>query len=172
MNKLYLSYTQVEHLVQTILRDIEKGPWRPDYIVGLTRGGLLPANLLSQYLDTKMYSLDVALRDHTKDAMGPESNCWMSEDALAGKNILIVDDINDSGATLDWIQNDWKTTCRPASPEWKTVFGGNVRIATLVNNTSSDFKEISYFGMEMDKEVEDLWVDFPWENWWTAKPED
>ena len=29
-----------------------------------------------------------------------ESNAWMSEDAYNGKNILIVDDINDTGAVI------------------------------------------------------------------------
>ena len=38
----------------------------------------------------------VSLRD---DDHGSESNAWMSEDAYNGKNILIVDDINDTGAT-------------------------------------------------------------------------
>lgn len=169
-NKTYLTNTAVEHLVQSIARDIEKENWRPDYIVGITRGGLVPANLLSQYLDVKMYSLDVCLRDHC-DAMGPESNAWMAEDALDGKNILIVDDINDSGATLQWIADDWKRSNRPFSPEWKDVFSNNVRIATLINKPSSDFKDISYFGKEIATDEDNVWVVFPWEEWWTDKPE-
>lgn len=168
--KVYLSYADVEGHVQSILHDLEKSHWRPDYIVGLTRGGLLPATLISQYTGVPMYSLDVSLRDN-KDTMGPESNCWMAEDALGKKRILIVDDINDSGATLDWIVDDWKSTNRPASPEWNTVFGDNVRIATIVNNNSSNFKEISYTGTTIYKDEHDVWIVFPWEDWWTAKPE-
>jgi len=169
-NKSYLTNTAVEHLVQSIAHDIEKDNWRPDYIVGITRGGLVPANLLSQYLDVKMYSLDVCLRDH-QCAMGPESNCWMSEDALDSKKILIVDDINDSGATLQWIVDDWKRSNRPHSPEWKNVFGDNVRVASLVNKTSSDFKKVTYAGKTIDKDEDDAWIVFPWEKWWTDKPE-
>jgi len=169
-NKSYLTNNAVEHLVQSIAHDIEKDSWRPDYIVGITRGGLVPANLLSQYLDVKMYTLDVALRD-CADEMGPESNCWMSEDALDRKNILIVEDINDSGATLNWIRDDWKRSNRPNSPEWKTVFGNNVRVATLVNKTSSTFTDVTYTGKIIDKADDNTWIVFPWEEWWTDKPE-
>jgi len=169
MNKLYLSYAETEQLVQSIVHDIEKDKWRPDYIVGITRGGLHPANLLSQYLDVKMYTLDVSLRDDKAD-MGPETNCWMSEDALDHKRILIVDDINDTGATFNWIMADWKRSNRPHSPEWNKVLGNNVRIATLVNNKASEFSDITYSAKEINKTKEDVWIVFPWEEWWTNKP--
>lgn len=169
-DKLHLNYTQVEQLVQSIIRDIEQDTWRPDYIVGLTRGGLLPATLLSQYLSTTMYSLDISLRDANPDSMGPTSNCWMPEDALDQKKILIVEDINDSGATLNWLIDDWKTSCRPDSPEWEKAIGGNVRIATLVNKASSKFKNVTYTGMAIDENAP--WVIFPWEEWWTVKSEE
>ena len=29
------------------------------------------------------------------------------------KNILIVDDINDTGATFEWLVNDWKQSVCP-----------------------------------------------------------
>ena len=168
MKKLYLNHKQVEQLTHSIIRHITGDNWRPDYIVGLTRGGLLPATLISQYLDTTMYSLDVSLRDANSS---PTSNAWMSEDAHDGKNILIVDDINDSGATLNWIVNDWKASCLPDSEAWGDVFGGNVRVATLVNNVTSKFTDIAYSGMEINKTKKDVWVVFPWEEWWTNKPE-
>ena len=143
--------------------------WKPDYIVGLTRGGLHPANLLSQVLKVPMCSLDVSLRD---SVMEPTSNAWMAEDAFNGKKILIVDDINDTGATLQWIVNDWQSMCMPGDNQWNKVFaiGGNVRFAAVVDNEASKFRDISYYSLVINKEEKDVWVEFPWENWWEEKP--
>ena len=166
-DKLYLNHTEVENYTMSIIRQLTLDGWRPDVIVGLTRGGLHPANLISQYLNVPMHSLDVSLRD-TGPNMGPESNCWMAEDALEGMKILIVDDINDTGATLEWIVDDWKSSCQPDSSEWNNVYGKNVRIATIVQNKASKFQNISYFGFEIDKADRDVWYVFPWEDWWMA----
>lgn len=162
-DKMYLNYEAVERQCLSIARDLAHEDWNVDYVVGLTRGGLLPANLLSQWLDVPMFSLDVSLRDAEAE---PTSNAWMAADAIEGKNILIVDDINDSGATLQWIARDWQSMARPDSAEWLRVFGGNVRIAVLVNNEASKFTQISYSGMEINKADQDVWVVFPWEEWW------
>ena len=163
-NKLFLSYIDIENYCCGIGQEILISNWSPEYIVGLTRGGLLPANLLSQFLEVPMVSLDVSLRDHSE--LLKESNCWMAEDALDGKKILIVDDINDSGATLEWIINDWKNNNRPKSPEWNNIFGNTVRFAVMVNNEASNFKDVSYLGSTVNKDERDVWVEFPWENWW------
>jgi xanthine phosphoribosyltransferase len=142
---------------------MNKDNWRPDYIVGLTRGGLVPANMLSQYLDIPMHTLKVSLRD---DNFDPESNLWMAEDAYEGKNILVVDDINDTGATLNWIKEDWPSGCLPNDERWESTWGTNVRFAVLVDNQDSKFHNIDYSGIDINKAEEDVWVVFPWENWW------
>ena len=51
----------------------------------------------------------------------------MSEDAYKRKKILIVDDINDTGATLNWIREDWQESCLPESDRWFTLWGNSVR---------------------------------------------
>jgi hypoxanthine phosphoribosyltransferase len=175
MNKIYYTWQDVECQTQEILRQIHNDSWCPDYVVGLTRGGLVPANLISQYLDCPMHTLKVSLRDDTEQ----ESNLWMAEDAYGHevfdamcsndgrKNILIVDDINDSGATLNWIKQDWQSSCFPKDKRWKKIWGNNVRVAVLVDNESSKSKlNVSYSAIDLNKAEEDLWIVFPWEDWW------
>ena len=168
MNKIYYTWRDVQHHTQEILRQIHADAWRPDYVVGLTRGGLVPANLISQYLGCRMETLKVSLRDDTEC----ESNLWMAEDAFGHnmehpKNILIVDDINDTGATLNYIREDWPSGCFPDNPRWTEVWGSNVRVAVLVDNESSKSEiPVSYSAVDINKAEQDSWIVFPWEEWW------
>jgi xanthine phosphoribosyltransferase len=168
MKKIYYTWQDVEHQTQEILRQIHADSWQPDYVVGLTRGGLVPANLISQYLGCRMETLKVSLRDSTEC----ESNLWMAEDAFGHemeqpKNILIVDDINDTGATLNYIHEDWPSGCFPDNPRWTEVWGSNVRVAVLVDNESSKSEvPISYSAVDINKAEQDSWIVFPWEEWW------
>ena len=176
MKKIYYSWQEIEAQTHEILRQLQRDAWRPDYVVGLTRGGLVPATLISQYLEVPMECLKISLRDSEH---GPESNLWMAEDAFGyvmhdpmcsgngRKKILIVDDINDSGATLNWIKNDWPSGCLPNDKRWEEVWGNNVRVATLVDNEASKSElKISYSAVDLNKAEEDVWIVFPWEDWW------
>lgn len=193
MNYINLSDSDVKGLVHEIIRQINSSRYKPDYIVGITRGGLIPAVMLSHYLQVPMHTLNVSLRDN---ALGPESNLWMAEDAFGYpkqertvddpsdvgsvleaasdllelndnyKNILIVDDINDSGETFNWIMNDWQSGCLPNDPEWNNVWNVNVKFAVLVDNLSSKCRvKMDFVGREIDKQADD-WVVFPYESWW------
>jgi uncharacterized protein len=185
VNKLIIKQKEFNGLVAKICRDIVSSEWRPDYIVGITRGGLWPAVMISQYLDIPMQTLKVSLRDNA-DA-DSESNLWMAEDAfgyvdledrelsegerasdLNKKNILIVDDINDTGATLNWIMKDWQSGCLASDPGWNRVWNNNVRFAVMVDNLASQCAvKMDFVGMEVNKAEHDVWIEFPYEEWWT-----
>lgn len=165
MKKLVINYSEYKGLVNNICRQIANSNWRPDYIVGITRGGLMPAVMISHYLSIPMKALDVSLRDGG-DLV---SNLYMAEDAFMKKNILIVDDINDSGATFNWIMNDWQSTHTPGSTLWKdTIWNNTVKFAVVVDNISSNcMANMDFSGMEINKSENEVWVDFPYESWWT-----
>jgi len=165
MNKQIIDYTEYRNLISKICRDITIDQWQPDYIVGITRGGLLPATMISQYFNISMRSLDVSLRD---SKFLPTSNLQMAKDAYNGEKILIVDDINDTGDTFNWIMKDWQNNYFPGNFSiWDYVWGNNVRFAVVVDNLSSKCQiEMHYSGMEINKAEKDIWIDFPYENWW------
>jgi len=179
IKKKYYSWQDVERACTNIALQMYKDNWRPDYIVGITRGGNVPATILSNMLGVRCEALKVSLRD----SGAGETNCWMSEDAFGynyeeetgitgarwdtklRKNILIVDDINDTGATFNWIKEDWMSTCLPnETSAWNSIWTKNVRFATITENLSSDFHDVSYYFDEVNKAEEDVWLVYPWEN--------
>jgi hypoxanthine phosphoribosyltransferase len=163
MKKIYYTWQDVERQTHEILRQLQHDAWQPDYVVGLTRGGLVPANLVSQYLEVPMECLKVSLRD----GGDPEHNLWMAEDAYNGKKILIVNDINDSGATLNWIKADWQDFHPSKQEPWADIWSNTVRVATLVDNEASASElKINYSAVDLNKAEEDSWIVFPWEDWW------
>lgn len=184
MNKRIIKFKEFKTLVLKICNDIQRQHWRPDYIVGITRGGLLPAVMISHYLKVPMNTLNISLRDNKFE---PESNLWMAEDAFGyvsvgdreftegdtsdislRKNILIVDDINDSGETINWILNDWPSGCLPNDPAWKNIWNNNVKFAVVFDNLASKSKiAVDFCGEEINKAENDVWIEFPFEEWWT-----
>lgn len=175
IKKKYYSWQDLEDQVQDLVYQLYKCPWKPDYIVGLTRGGLTPATILSNRLDIPMYALDVRLRD-TTEGYTAESNKSMAQDALGyddrsdgikwnsekQKNILIVDDINDSGATFEWIKQDWQNNCEPRNERWKHVWHQNVKFAVLTNNLGST-QDVDFYVDEVNKTEKPVWLVYPWE---------
>ena len=145
--KAYYTWEQIESMTQDILRQTRDKQF--DAVVGLTRGGLTPAVLISQYLDIPMHTLKISLRDH----VGEDNVVEARENfgVNSGKNILVIDDINDTGATLNYLQESWGHD--------------TVTYAVLINNEASD-ADVDYSSVDINKREDDVWIVFPWEDWW------
>lgn len=181
MKKTYLTDSDVQRHVQNIIRQVVLDNFQPDYVVGITRGGLVPALMISHYFNIPCETLKVSLRDGNQCV----SDTGMSEDAFGyvgteeqkllkcrwdinkRKNILVVDDINDSGATIQWIKNDWQNSCLPSEVQaWESVWNHTVKFATIYDNESSDFNDVAYSAVTINKLENPEWIVFPWEEWW------
>ena len=105
-------------------------------IIGISRGGLIPAVYLSHYLNLPMRVVEYSTRD---GMVGETSHAWLS----TVRNALVVDDIADSGRTLNYIQD-----VNPFLPT-----------AVLIQKELSD--HMATFHGKYESGVS--WVQFPWE---------
>lgn len=134
--------------LQNILDQLNQQQWQPQVILGLNRGGCIPAIYLSHKLDVPHHVLNVSLRDHTDT---PDLTTLEKVYAWQ-KRILIVDDINDTGATFNYIMNNF------GKPE-------RLKFAVILHNTVSTYTDIDYKGFEINKLEDPRWIVFPWEQW-------
>lgn len=139
-----ISWDEYNELVSSIASQI--GQNEPEAIVGLTRGGLVPAVQLSHMYNAKLYCLNISLRD---GKCSSESFDWRRLEKY--NRILVVDDINDSGNTLEAVYKQCYT-----KEILKPTF------ATLLSKDSSKF-DIDVAGEYINKDKENDWIVFPWE---------
>jgi len=147
-NKNYFTMIQMRQGLQNILDQLNQQQWQPQVILGLNRGGCIPAIYLSHKLDVPHHVLNVSLRDH---ADSPDLTTLEKVYAWQ-KRILIVDDINDTGATFNYIMNNF------GKPE-------RLKFAVILHNTVSTYTDIDYKGFEINKLQDPRWIVFPWEQW-------
>ena len=148
--KNYFSTGQMRNALLQIEDQMVHSNWMPSMVIGINRGGLIPSVYLSHRLRVPHESITVKLRDDVK-ASKPDLSQLEKSFAFQHK-ILIVDDINDSGDTLQYIEQNFG---RPKD---------KVRFAVLVNNKPSK-TIVDYFGYEINKEDVPSWIVFPWEEW-------
>jgi len=149
-DKLYYTYDNLRQDVLRILKQMDEKQWRPDLVLGIARGGLVPANYFSQWLGIPLVSYHYALRDHKRMDLFDNSLIKIVEN----KKVLIVDDICDEGHTLNGIAEMLEHhACSP-------------RFATLHHNIGQDVFEPHFAGTEINKTEKPVWIVYPWETWW------
>jgi len=84
-NKTFISWSEINELLDAIQKQIKDSGEKFEMIAGVTRGGLVPAVMLSHRLDLPMMAITI------EDAILPIS---------LAKKTLIVDEIYDTGKTI------------------------------------------------------------------------
>jgi len=152
----FISHDSFVADVRVVADLVARDEWQPDFVIGIGRGGLVPAVYISHCLDMPMLSID-----HSSKVPGfaDELLRKVAEKSTVGTKLLFVDDINDSGGTIDYIrcllENDG---CDAA----------NLRFAVLLNNSRSKVS-VDYWAQMIDRNEDKRWFVFPWEAMGTSK---
>jgi uncharacterized protein len=124
--------------------------WRPDFIIAIGRGGLVPGTFLSHATGLPVLSVDYSAQVPDFSA---ELLVKLAARTRDGERLLIVDDINDSGRTIIAL----RAAMRDAD-----AIEAHVRIATLIDNVRSDAR-VDYAARTIDRSIQKDWFVFPWE---------
>jgi len=147
------AWPEVERWADTVAGRVRAAGGLPEAIVGLTRGGWVPARLLGDRLGVhRLVSLRVQHWGVTAARDGEAKLTEGLSGQVAGEAVLVVDDITDTGESL-----------RLASEHVRAAGPRSVETAALVHIAHSKFVP-TYFGEEIGRD-DWVWVVFPWNYW-------
>ena len=136
----------IRALATALGRDI----WTPDFLIGIGRGGLVPAVFLSHATGLPMLSVDFSSQvEDFSDA----PLVRLAARTRAGERLLFLDDINDTGRTIAQLRRTLTAAGAVAD---------GIRFATLLDNIRSG-ERVDYRAREIDRAVTKDWFIFPWE---------
>ena len=148
MDYLIQSWRDVYNLTLQLSERIVASGFKPDVIVGIARGGWIPARILSDvlYMDTLQnirieYYTDVGSKGKEPKITQPLTG------SMKGKNVLLIDEVADTGDTL-----------QHAIDPVKNLGVKEVRSAVLHYKPTSTVVP-DYYMVETTS-----WTVYPWEN--------
>jgi uncharacterized protein len=145
-----ISHDQVVADVRALAAAVAAGEWRPTFLIGVGRGGLVPAVYLSHAAGLPALSCDLSagVQDFAEEVL-----VRLAARTRSGERLLFVDDINDSGRTIGLLRRALAAA---------GAADGAVRFATLIDNVASA-ERVDYAARTIDRRQVKDWYVFPWE---------
>lgn len=142
-----VAWHEIDQCVETTGRAIRAARFRPDCIVAILKGGIVPARLLSDFFGSiEIYPIRVKAYAGTRILARIRLESFRYP--IGGKNVLLADDIHDSGQTLQKVMRHLRRR-RPRA----------LRTATLFYKHNA-LHPPDFYARTV---APDVWVVFPWE---------
>lgn len=144
----FLDWYDIDGLCLSLYSQMAKNAYVPDAIIGLLRGGVVPARIMADYFGIVLdfFALDVKLYEGIGiRKASPIMRYAFKHKDIEDKKILVIDDIWDSGKTMRAVLDHFE--------------GKEIVTATLLWKETAIEKPNYYAEVSKDEE----WVVFPWE---------
>jgi len=141
----YVSWPEYGNLASALAEEVQSAGKRFDLVVGIVRGGMPVALVVSDHLDVKIDFINVKSYVGIGKRDVPRILSTLTEE-ITGKNVLVVDDLVDQGDTM-------KVVVEHLSAQSPKL----LEVAVLFKKPWTKFEPDYYL------EVVDRWVVFPFE---------
>jgi len=153
-NKLHISLEDINQSMKGILNRIEEDMNEPDILLCLTRGGLVPTGIYSYAANIKNI-INMSLSSYEDEKQGDISftslNSYEIDKLNEATSIMIVDDIIDTGITIDTVIEHLKNNLTDFDNK-------DINIFTIVNK-SKKYKNV----YSIIERSDDTWIVFEWD---------
>jgi len=145
-----VTFGEVHKMINRVSKEVQASGYKPTTIVGLARGGWIPARLMCDFLGiTDLLSLKVEHWLQTGRTKDEATIRYPLNIDFSEKILLVVDDITDTGKSL-MVSTEYLSRLNPSE----------IRTVTMQYIPTSKFRP-DYFA----EEVKDwVWFIYPW-NW-------
>lgn len=150
--KEYVDCERVQMMCKELSTIIKSDHYKPDLLIGLSRGGLLPLGFLAgekQLNLRNVATIALSSYDGTKQGTITIGMPLHLEDYKKFKSILIIDDLVDSGKTMSFIKTLLERELTEAT----------IKTAVLFYKSKTSKIVPDYYVQETDE-----WIVFPWEH--------
>jgi uncharacterized protein len=150
MKNQKISNETISEVVEYLSVQLSKSGVKYDYVIGVGRGGLIPATMLAYKLHIPVLCYAISTYDNeekTNTTIHQEVNF----ESMCNANILIVDDICDSGYTFEYIKSQIELVS--ANEVQECTF-----LSIFAKKSSIDIPD--YIGLVTEQNI---WLNFPWE---------
>lgn len=164
--KEVLPWSRFGEAARELAREVYSSGWMPDLVIAVARGGLIPAGAIAYALGVKaMGTMNVEFYTDIEETL-PDPVVLpplLDTSVLSGAKVLVVDDVADSGRTLDVVMN----LLRQGSPTPSTEEAGRKALqeAHLPSEARSAVlytKPRSIITPDYSWRHTDRWISFPW----------
>lgn len=143
-----ISFNEVLRLSRNLSRKIKASGYMPDLIIAIGRGGYVPGRLVSDFLlFNDLTSMKIEHYTRAADMREEARIKFPIPVDITGKKVLIIDDVTDTGDTLDLAVN----YALSLNPE-------DIRTGVLQHKTCSGFTPDFY----AQKIIKWRWIIYPW----------
>ena len=158
MEKKYYSYEDLHNLCRESTNEI-KNNFNPEVILAIGGGGLIPSRILRSSLNIPIYVVSLSTYDENDNPLKePSLLQWMDFSEIKNKRILVVDEVDDTRKTLQYLVN--KLTID------EQINRENIGFFVLHNKIKSKeitLNELNIGYYNSGENVEDMWIVYPWE---------
>lgn len=104
-NEIVLSWQTIIENSAIIGNKLKEDPIKGDCIIAIAKGGLTLGAVLGNMLSLPVYC--ISMRSYTNDKQQGEIEVFQSVpvELYKGKNVIVCDDINDTGKTFQYVED-------------------------------------------------------------------
>jgi hypothetical protein len=148
IKKEKLSWNDIEEMCRDISSKIRKKRIKPDIMVAVSRGGLIPGRIMSSYLKNRNLSV-IRVQFYARQGERAKKPIIVEEtnSNVKGRTLLVIDDVLETGKTLELVRD-----------YFNDKGAKKVYLAVLIKKNKKQRLKPDFYSRTSDK-----WIVYPWE---------